>query len=68
MKPEAWKICPLLCSLVPEPGLGWRVLVLLCDSSVSALIKKFHRLVLLTCRVGIGVVSVTGWRYVTPGS
>lgn len=34
---------------------------------MSALIKKkLHRLVLLTCQVGKGVVAVTGWPYVTP--
>lgn len=40
VRPAVGKVCPLPCSLVPKPRLGWRGPVPLHDLPVSALRKK----------------------------
>lgn len=55
-RPAVGKVCPLPCSLVPKPRLGWRGPVLLHDSAVSALRKKLLLLGLHICQVEIRIM------------
>lgn len=69
-RPGAWKVCPLPCSLGPGPGLGGRVPVLLHNLPAVSPGRKLQSLglELLTCQVGMSIVSVARLPSIAPRS